>query len=266
MQGSCRSPPCSEVYSGEFVGGLEHGAGVLTTATGTYKGEFASGQKNGCGIEVSKSGQRFLGTFFNDNRHGLALIQTRGQRKGQVLFEKWDMGVRMGEGAEVSRDYVGGAIEAAAELAAAAFSSVAMTADRKALLAEQCSRPDENAPPPPEQHAKWEDTLRAPAQGSKTVGASAAGSNDGGKEGGGYGLRRLSESKRVLEEVVNNTQREQLQKKLDEVRSENARLKDVAEKHKEEARLANLARAAAGKELALVQVLNPETRTSLFWG
>ena len=50
--------------------------------------------------------------------------------------------VRMGEGAEVSRDYVGGAIEAAAELAAAAFSSVAMTADRKALLAEQCSRPD----------------------------------------------------------------------------------------------------------------------------
>ena len=91
----------------------------MVTAAGTYKGQFALGKKSGCGMEVSKSGSRFMGTFVNDQRHGLALIQAPGHKRGQVVLERWEYGVRTGEGAAVTRDFVGGAAEAGAELAAA---------------------------------------------------------------------------------------------------------------------------------------------------
>ena len=139
----------AEAYSGEFARGSEHGVGVHVTDAGTYKGEFVNGQRSGCGLEVCKTGRRFMGTFQNDRRHGLALIQARGHKKGQVVLQRWEEGVLASEGADVTRPFVGGAAEAVAELAAAAFSSLAGMAEAKALVARQCAQIDEDSPAPP---------------------------------------------------------------------------------------------------------------------
>ena len=169
----------TNAFSGEFNGGAEHGVGVLKTAACTYKGQFAHGQRNGCGLEVSsKTGQQFMGTFVKDERHGLALIQARGQKSGQVVLERWEHGVRTGEGASVTREYVGGAADAAAHLAAAAFQALAGVAENKADLARECSAADENTPPPPlaalglklnRVHKHIDHAAHAPATGREGV-------------------------------------------------------------------------------------------------
>ena len=237
----------NDTYAGEFVGGVEHGCGVLADAAGTYKGEFINGQKSGCGLEVSKSGQRFLGGFRDDQRHGIALIRGRRPQPGQVALERWERGMRTGEGSAVTRDYVGGAAQAAAELAETAFASMAAVADRKAALARQCQSEDENTPPP-EQHARWEDSLRANRGGPATHGATEAQAAGAGRR------KRLNESKRELENAVQQQHQKEQEKALLDFRLQNQQLKEQVSRLQEDLRVASLARAADAKELVRAQL------------
>jgi hypothetical protein len=240
----------TDAFSGEFSGGAEHGVGVLKTAAGTYKGQFAHGQRNGCGLEVSsKTGQQFMGNFVKDERHGLALIQARGQKSGQVVLERWEHGVRTGEGASVTREYVGGAADAAAHLAAAAFQALAGVAENKADLARECSAADENTPPPPlaalglklnRVHKHIDHAAYVPAAGREGV-------SDSVRSGS------LVEQKLELAKTLEDGRNALLCKELSASRSENKLLREHVLALEATVREAELARANSTKELLRVR-------------
>ena len=243
----------AEVYSGEFDAGSEHGVGVLVSSAGTYKGEFVNGQKSGSGLEVLKTGERFMGTFLKDKRHGIGLIQARGHRRGQVVLERWENGVCTNEGAAVTRDFVGGAAEAAAQLTTTAFNSVAAIAERKALLARECSQTDENNPPPPLsalglQHGRIQRNLPEMVE-SPTTNSSGSDKNGDTRRNASVSVKK-NELARVLEQQLTDS----IRKEAVDLRSENKKLNEQAEQLKATIREEQIARAALGKELVRLEL------------
>jgi hypothetical protein len=80
--GSGREIKGRNKYTGGFLNGKYHGAGILIDeAQNTYDGEWANGKKQGMGHWVSISGEQYCGEFYNDLFGG----------KGQLTFQNADI-------------------------------------------------------------------------------------------------------------------------------------------------------------------------------
>ena len=67
-------------YSGNFVDGVFHGSGIMTTAERNYKGQWCSGQRHGEGIlEVCTADgefvSRYSGGWANDKKDGKGVFE-----------------------------------------------------------------------------------------------------------------------------------------------------------------------------------------------
>jgi len=58
------------VYSGDCKEGLADGYGEVSR-TGSYRGDFHTGKKHGVGIKVMPNGDKYVGHFSEDYRHGM---------------------------------------------------------------------------------------------------------------------------------------------------------------------------------------------------
>ena len=58
------------VYEGEFLGGMFHGRGKLTTENGFYMGEFKTGHQDGYGEFHWQDGSIYRGNYKDGGREG----------------------------------------------------------------------------------------------------------------------------------------------------------------------------------------------------
>jgi len=85
-----------DVYTGEFVLGLFHGAGRYEHKNGEgYSGQYVQSRAQGKGVYIWPSGDRYDGEFFNSRRHGSGRqVYANGERYQGL----WRHGQRSGKG------------------------------------------------------------------------------------------------------------------------------------------------------------------------
>ena len=76
---------------GEWIHGRKEGRGVEKTISGTYDGDFKAGKKDGQGTMVLPNGNKYIGQWENDTKHGIGIWYTAKdgtKKQGQWVYDK----------------------------------------------------------------------------------------------------------------------------------------------------------------------------------
>merc|ERR1719199_1034041 len=89
-------------YTGQWLGNLRHGQGVLTRPDGQkYTGSFECGRSHGYGVFIAADGNKYEGEWSQDRAHGFGKYV---HMDGSTYEGEWDMDEKRGKGTEYWAD------------------------------------------------------------------------------------------------------------------------------------------------------------------